>query len=44
MMGILVQAQLYTFSYRMADIDLKNCQKSPIGGKIGENCIIKKLG
>ena len=25
-------------------IDLENCQKSPIEGKNGENCFIKKVG
>ena len=42
MMGTIVQAQLYTFSSRKAlyrYIDLKNCQKWPIGAKNGENCL-----
>ena len=25
-------------------IDLKNCQKSQFGGKIGKNCLVKKMG
>ena len=44
-MGTIVQAQLYTFSSfssRKALYRLKSCQKSPIGGKNGENCFTKK--
>ena len=39
-MGTIVQAQLHTFSSRKASTIAK---KSPIGGKISEKCLLKKL-